>query len=107
MSVKVRERPKGSGVYWIFIDHNGKRKAKKVGDKKTANALAKKVQHQLAGGELGLLQDEKQNPLFESYATYWLEHTRGLVKQATYDLYETLDLPHLVVPMFVRERLLV
>ena len=40
MGVKVRERPKGSGVYWVFIDHQGKRKAKKVGTKRDADALA-------------------------------------------------------------------
>jgi integrase len=28
--------------------------------------------------------------VFESYATLWLEHTKELFKQATYDLYETL-----------------
>ena len=34
MGVKVRERPKGSGIYWILIDHHGKRKAKKIGTDK-------------------------------------------------------------------------
>jgi len=28
MGVKVREKPKGSGVWWIFIEHQGRRKAK-------------------------------------------------------------------------------
>jgi len=34
MGVKVRERPKGSGMFWVFIDHQGKRKAKKIGKNK-------------------------------------------------------------------------
>ena len=39
MGVKVKERPKGPGTWWIFIDHQGKRKAKKVGrDKRLALA---------------------------------------------------------------------
>ncbi len=36
MGVQVREKDKGSGVYWIFINHHGQRKAKRVGDEKTA-----------------------------------------------------------------------
>jgi len=31
MAVNIREKPKGSGVYWIFINHQGKRKSKKIG----------------------------------------------------------------------------
>ena len=43
MGVKVKERPKGSGPWWIFIDHQGKRKAKKIGgDKRLAQDAAKK-----------------------------------------------------------------
>ena len=45
MGVKVREKPKGSGVYWIFINHGGTRKSKKIGkDRKLANLLAKKLE---------------------------------------------------------------
>jgi len=88
MGVTVRERPKGSGTYWIYICYNGKRKAKKIGDKKTAHALSKKLRQNLASGELGLLQ--KQKPLFGDYASSWLENSKALVKQSTYDLYEML-----------------
>ena len=43
MGVKVRERPKGSGVWWVFIDYQNKRKAKKIGrDKRVARDVAKK-----------------------------------------------------------------
>jgi len=31
MGVKVREKLKNSGIWWIFIDHQGRRKAKKIG----------------------------------------------------------------------------
>lgn len=52
MSVKVRERPKGSGMFWIFIDHQGKRKAKKIGkDKRLANEVAKKIEAKLVLNE--------------------------------------------------------
>lgn len=42
MGVKVREKPKGSGVWWIFINHHGRRKSKKVGSKKNALEAAQK-----------------------------------------------------------------
>jgi hypothetical protein len=52
MGVKMREKPKLSGSYWIFIDHNGKRRAKKVGkDKRTALQLAKVIEAKLVLGE--------------------------------------------------------
>ena len=44
MGVIVREKPKDSGVYWVFINHNGKRKAKKIGtDLEKANEVAEKI----------------------------------------------------------------
>ena len=33
MGVKVREKPKGSGVYWIFINQNKKRTSRRIGSK--------------------------------------------------------------------------
>ena len=45
MGVKVREKTKGSGVWWIFIDHQGRRKAKKIGkDRRIALEVAKKAE---------------------------------------------------------------
>jgi integrase len=42
MGVKIREKPPESGIWWIFVDHQGKRKAKKIGkDKKLAQEVAK------------------------------------------------------------------
>jgi integrase len=77
MAVKVRERPKGSGIYWIFIDHQGKRKSKKVGnDKRLAQQAAKKIEARLTLGDLGLLINEENNArTFRDYARTWLEVT--------------------------------
>ena len=58
MGVKVREKNKGSGVWWIFIDHQGRRKAKKIGkDKRVAEQIARKVEAKLALGDMGLVED--------------------------------------------------
>lgn len=58
MGVKVRER---NGAWWIFIDHLGSRKAKKIGPgaagKKAAKHVAQQIQARLALGQ----------PAFESH----------------------------------------
>jgi len=57
MAVTVREKKKGSGEWWIFINHQGKRKSKKIGDKRTANNLAKEIRERLAKGDMGMVKD--------------------------------------------------
>jgi hypothetical protein len=48
MSVKIREKPKDSGVWWVFIDHHGRRKSKMIGrDKKLAREVAEKISAKL------------------------------------------------------------
>ena len=73
MSVKVREKPKGSGEYWIFIHHNGKRKSKKIGkNKKLANDVAKKIEAKLALGDIGIVDDsDNKCPSFKDYVYGW------------------------------------
>jgi integrase len=65
MGVKVRERPKGSGEWWIYIDHQGRRKAKKIGkNKKLASEVARKVEAKLTLGDLDITEDKPNAPLF-------------------------------------------
>jgi len=77
MGVKVREKPKGSGVWWIFIEHQGRRKAKKIGkDKRVAVEIAKKIEARLILGDMGLI--EKKQPTvstFGEYAHTWITLT--------------------------------
>jgi integrase len=69
MGVKVRERPVGSGIWWIFIDHQGNRKAKKIGkDKKLAMEAARKIEAKLALGDMGIMEDQPKAPMFKEYA---------------------------------------
>ncbi len=93
MAVKVRERPDGSGVYWVFIDYKGQRKAKKVGkNKKLAMEIARKIEAKLTLGDLSLLEkEETESQDFETYATYWLEdYIKPLRRQSTYERYGDL-----------------
>jgi len=72
MAIRIKERPKGSGEWWVFINHQGKRKAKKIGrDKRLATSLAKKIEAKLLLNDVGLLQDDKKADTFRKYAEAW------------------------------------
>jgi integrase len=96
----VRERPKGSGTYWLFICHNGKRKAKKIGGPKAARAYALRVEQKLVMGDLDLL-DKKEKPLlFRDYALQWLSgYVRVSCKYSTWQSYDSILKLH-VFPVF-------
>lgn len=77
MGVKVKEKVKGSGEWWIFISHNGQRKAKKIGhDKRIAYEVAKKIEAKLTLGEMNLQKNEpKKVRSFGDYAKDWIAIT--------------------------------
>jgi len=92
MGVKVRERPKGSGVWWVVIDHQGKRKSKKIGnDKRLANEIAKKIEAKLTLGDLDLEADKEKIISFEDFSRLWLEeYIKPLRRQSTYERYRDM-----------------
>jgi len=51
MGVRVREKVKGSGEWWVYVYRDRKRTAKKIGDKRTANKFARLMQEQLKLGQ--------------------------------------------------------
>jgi len=57
MAVTVREKIKGSGIWWLFVSHNGRRTSKKIGNKDTAEGLAIDVKKKLDAGDLGILEE--------------------------------------------------
>ena len=60
MAVLVREKVKGSGVFWVFINHNNKRRSKKVGSKKAANVVKREVEARLAKDDMGMLKEKTE-----------------------------------------------
>jgi integrase len=102
MGVKVRQR---DGAWWLFIDHHGKRKAKRVGEgkqgKKAAELAATKIAARLAeGGGIGL-GSPAPVPTFAVLAEEWLRihpATTG-ISIATIEDYRSLVTHHLV-PFF-------
>ncbi len=76
MSAVVREKKKGSGEWWVFIRHQGRRGSKKIGSSKTkALAVADIINIRLALSQVGLdlcRPGKKAPPLLK------LEHIRQL-----------------------------
>jgi integrase len=70
MAVIVREKVKGSNEWWVFINHQGNRRSKKIGDKRAANSVAKEIRVRLAQGELGMLRDNC--PTVADYGCEWV-----------------------------------
>src|SRR5688572_9145845 len=76
MAVKVRER---DGVWWLFVDHGGRRKAKKIGTgrraKKLAEDAAVKITARLIDGDLGVFGDStppaEAPPTFDEVYAEW------------------------------------
>jgi hypothetical protein len=69
MGVKVKRWKGQKGVYGVFIDHRGRRKAKKVGDKKAAELVASEIRRRLAEGVFQLPQ---QGQSFAVLAEEWM-----------------------------------
>ena len=67
MGVTIRERPKNSGVWWIFVCWQGKRKAKKVGAREAAEEAAKQIEARLTLGQSAFPQRKPAAPTLEQY----------------------------------------
>lgn len=98
MGVTIREKPPGSGKWWIFISHHGKRRSKKVGSRARALKVAEDTRHLLAQGDLGIL---KQPPgavqTFYEYAREWLDRyiAPPMRQPGTFRRYSTLLEQHI------------
>ena len=90
MGVLVKERVKGE--WWIFINHKGKRKAKKIGhDKGVALEVARKIGARLTLGEFDIDEEKKEIPTFKEYSDLWLSsYIKPLRRPSTYERYQDL-----------------
>lgn len=93
MGVRVREKVKGSGIYWVFINHKGKRRSKKIGDKKTANSVASGIREKLNRGDLGILK--QKCPTVATYGREWLTSPLKDWEETTLRNYETIFRLHI------------
>src|SRR6266851_4630118 len=72
MGVRVRAKPKASQIYWVFIAHAGRQRARRVGDRKAAELLKIRLQARLAEGDLSIFDEPTSVPSFEQVARRWL-----------------------------------
>jgi hypothetical protein len=101
MGVKVRER---DGAWWLFIDHHGQRKAKRVGEgkagKKAAELAATKLAFRLADGGPLVLDSATPAPVptFAAMAEEWLQKYPALhaIRPGTLDNYRSFTDRHLI-----------
>ena len=73
MAVKVKE---WKGAWWVFIDYQGRRKAKRVGSgkegRRAAQAAAEKIQARLILGDTSLLDTPRPKVMaLGQYAKAW------------------------------------
>jgi integrase len=68
MGVKIREKQKGSGVWWLFINYKGKRTSRQIGKKAAAE---KAMEHAQARLKLGQDALPKEKPAVPTLQTYW------------------------------------
>ena len=89
MGVRVRQ---WKGAWWVFVNHHGRRKVRRVGEgesaKFAAKEVARKLQARLALGES--LGDRGQAVCFGDHAAQWLSHIKQTRKHSTYVSYEVL-----------------
>ena len=85
MGVKVRRH---KGTWYVFIDHLGQRKAKKVGSREAAESVRRVIEAKLALGDLSALEGARHVPTLTEYAERWLK-TDALTrcKPSTIDFY--------------------
>jgi integrase len=91
MGVKVKH---WKGAYWVFINHRGRRKAKRVGEgekaKRAAHRAAEIIQGKLAAGDVSALEDSRGRVrTLKEFAEEWLKTAVMLhCKPATQENYQ-------------------
>ena len=84
MGIKVRFY---RGAWWIFINHQGRRRSKKVGDQQTAIRVAKEIRERLARGDFHLAAAESLDITFQKYSEEWLVQARLNLKASTVSVF--------------------
>ncbi len=96
---------KHKGSYWVFVNHRGQRKAKKVGERAAAMELKAKIEARLSAGDLGIL--EKPGLTFAEAAERWLEgYVKPCLKPRSYEIYDMLTKRYLLPtlgPIYLRD----
>ena len=90
------------GAWWVFINHRGRRRAKRIGDRQTARRVAREIRERLALGDLDLRPSEDRQQV-RAYADRWLESATGSLKASTVAFYRS-TLTRYIYPMLGTRR---
>ncbi len=87
MGVKVKE---WKGAYWVFVNHQRKRRAVKCANKKAAEIIATKIDAALKLGQTEVLDglDKPAVPTFREYTERWLAQIQSKIRPSTLDDYQ-------------------
>jgi integrase len=110
VGVTVRQKPQGSGVWWIFIHRDGKRRARRVGTGKAGRQLAEaaaiKIRARLLDGDVSDLALASARPAaavatFAQFAEEWCAWYPGVhaIRPGTMENHESFLRAHLL-PFF-------
>jgi integrase len=94
MGIKVREKIKGSGDWWVFINHRRVRKAKHFGSRKLAEKAKGIFEARLKLGqsiedEARAAGDAPSIPTLDAYFERFRKTLEGSVRESTRDCYES------------------
>jgi integrase len=67
MGVKVREKDKDSGIWWVFINYKGKRSSRQIGTKKAADKVKEHIEARLKLGQDALPKEKPSSPTLKAY----------------------------------------
>jgi integrase len=103
VGVTVREKPKGSGIWWVFVNYHGRRKSRRLGTKDAATLFAAKVVRELAEDDQRVFKPAPAPPpvvavpTFGPFAQMWLaRHATLGGRPSTHTLYASAVRHHLV-----------
>jgi len=102
MGIRVREKTKGSGVFWVFATWRGQRRAKRIGDLSAAQAVASQLRARLALGDASVLDSRPPGPstaiTFKAVAEKWLDWYPALnaLRQGTLETHKSFIRTHLL-----------
>ena len=105
MGVKVREKVKGSGCFWVFINHQGKRVSRQVGSKAAAEKVAEQIQARLTLEQSALPERKPHVPTLEEYyGRIKKSYLKTATRIRTQEIYET-NFTHHINPTLGSKRL--
>src|SRR5437870_4758007 len=89
MGVRVREKPKESGTWWVFIHHRGRRKSIRVGTERNARRVAERIEAELKLGRT--LESEKPTApkLGDYFERFQRTYLATAVRESTASSYES------------------